>query len=349
MQLVEIAKAVSTDAEIIIMDEPTSAITEEEVEKLFKVIEDLRQEGKGIIYISHKMDEIHRIADEITVMRDGIYVGSDTTQNLTYNQLISMMVGRSLEQQFYKTEHKPGDVLLEVDKLSLEGKFKNISFSVRAGEILGIAGLMGAGRTEIVESIFGLRKKDSGNTLVDGKPAEIKSPSDAINLGIAFVSEDRKSVGLNLIGSIKENITLANLKQYCSFNTVIRMDKERSVAEEYIEKLSIKADTQNKLAGELSGGNQQKVVIARWLSTSPKIMILDEPTRGIDVGAKAEIYKLMDDFAAQGNCVIMVSSEMSEILGMSDRVIVIHDGNLTGTFSAKEATQEKILAAASGL
>lgn len=349
MQLVEIAKAVSTDADIIIMDEPTSAITEEEVDKLFKVIEDLRQEGKGIIYISHKMDEIYKIADEITVMRDGVYVGSDTTQNLTYDQLISMMVGRSLEQQFYKTEHKPGGILLEIHELSLEGKFKNISFHIRSGEILGIAGLMGAGRTEIVETIFGLRKKDSGDVFIEGKKAEIKKPKDAIDLGIAFVSEDRKSVGLNLIGSIKENITLANLKKYCSFQTVIRMGEERTVSEEYIEKLRIKTESQNKLTGELSGGNQQKVVIARWLSTSPKIMILDEPTRGIDVGAKAEIYKLMDDFAAEGNCVIMVSSEMPEILGMSDRVIVVHEGTLTGTFNAKEATQEKILAAASGI
>lgn len=349
MQLVEIAKAISTDADILIMDEPTSAITEEEVEKLFKVINDLRREGKGIIYISHKMDEIYKIADEITVMRDGMYVGSDSTGNLTYEQLIAMMVGRSLDQQFHKSEHKPGDVLLEVKKLTLNGKYSDISFSIRSGEILGIAGLMGAGRTEIVETIFGLRKKDAGEIAVEGKKAEIKRPRDAIKLGIAFVSEDRKSVGLNLIGSIRDNITLANLKKYCDLQTFIRIKEERKISDEYIQKLGIKTESQNKLVGELSGGNQQKVVIARWLSTSPKIMILDEPTRGIDVGAKAEIYKLMDDFAAAGNCVIMVSSEMPEILGMSDRVVVIHEGTLTGTFSANEATQEKILSAASGI
>ncbi|MCP1103015.1 inositol transport system ATP-binding protein [Aequitasia blattaphilus] len=349
MQLVEIAKAVSTDAEIIIMDEPTSAITEEEVGKLFKVIDDLRNEGKGIIYISHKMDEIYQIADEITVMRDGTYVGCDSTKNLTYDQLISMMVGRSLDQQFHKTFHKPGEVLIEVKNLTRKEEFRNISFEVRSGEILGIAGLMGAGRTEIVETIFGLRKKDEGEILIEGKAVTINCPKDAIEKGVAFVSEDRKSIGLNLIGSIKENITLANLRKYCSLGTFIHMKEERETSDEYIKKLAIKTESRNKLTGELSGGNQQKVVIARWLSTNPKVMILDEPTRGIDVGAKAEIYKLMDDFAAQGNCVIMVSSEMPEILGMSDRVIVIHDGKITGSFYAKEATQEKILTAASGI
>ncbi|MFV0529665.1 MAG: sugar ABC transporter ATP-binding protein [Lachnospiraceae bacterium] len=349
MQLVEIAKAISTDADILIMDEPTSAITEEEVKKLFKVIHDLRLEGKGIVYISHKMDEIYQIADEITVMRDGIYVGSDSTNNLTYDQLISMMVGRSLEQQFYKTKHILGDTMLEVENLTLQSKFSNISFEVKRGEILGIAGLMGAGRTEIVETIFGLRKKDGGNILINGNPVDIRRPKDAIAKGLAFVSEDRKNVGLNLIGSIKENITIANLIKYCTLKTFIRKKKEQEVSKQYIEKLNIKTESQNKLTGELSGGNQQKVIIARWLSTSPDIMILNEPTRGIDVGAKSEIYKLMDDFAAAGNCVIMVSSEMPEILGMSDRVVVIHEGTLTGIFSAEEATQEKILTAASGI
>lgn len=349
MQLVEIAKAVSTDASIIIMDEPTSAITESEVEKLFQIIHDLKKEGKAIIYISHKMDEIFQISDEITVLRDGKLVGSGLAKNLDNEKLISMMVGRTLEQQFHKTEHEKGDVLLEVKELSRKGCFQNISFSVKKGEILGIAGLMGAGRTEVVETIFGLAEKSTGEIYFEGKKVKIDKPKDAIKLGMAFVSEDRKRVGLNLIGSIKENITLANLKDYCKANVFLDDKKEKSVSDGYIEKLNIRTTGRNKLTGELSGGNQQKVVLARWMSINPKLLIVDEPTRGIDVGAKEMIYKLLDEFAGQGNAVIMVSSEMPEILGMSDRVVVMHEGVMSGIFERQELTQEIIMTAATGM
>lgn len=348
-QMVEIAKAISMNADIIIMDEPTSAITEAEVEKLFQVIKDLRNEGKAIIYISHKMDEIFQISDEITVLRDGQLAGSDLAENLNNDKLISMMVGRTLNQQFYKTKHAFGEVALEVKGLSRKGKFDNVSFTVHKGEILGVAGLMGAGRTEVVETLFGMAKKSAGEILVNGQQVQIEKPKDAIRQGIAFVSEDRKVVGLNLIGSIRENITLANLKKYCTGGVFIKENEECSLVDSYIEKLKIKTENRNKLTGNLSGGNQQKVVLARWMSCSPQILILDEPTRGIDVGAKAEIYRLMDEYVAEGNSIIMVSSEMPEVLGMSDRIIVMHEGRLTGTFDYDDATQERIMAAASGI
>lgn len=348
-QLIEIAKAVSSEAKIIIMDEPTSAITDTEVEKLFRIIADLKSEGKAIIYISHKMDEIFRISDEITVLRDGKLVGTDYAANLDNQKLISMMVGRSLEQQFHKSNCVKGETLLEVKGLCRKDKFQDVSFTVRSGEILGIAGLMGAGRTEVVETIFGMAEKSGGEIYFEGKKAEIKCPKDAISLGIGFVSEDRKQVGLNLLGSIKENISLANLQEYCSGKFFIRDKKEKEISDTYIEKLRIKTTGRDKLTGELSGGNQQKVVLGRWMSISPRLLIMDEPTRGIDVGAKEMIYRLTDEFAKAGNGVIMVSSEMPEVLGMSDRVIVMHEGTLTGTFERKEMTQEAIMAAAAGV
>lgn len=348
-QMVEIAKAISINADIIVMDEPTSAITESEVDRLFQVIRDLREEGKAIIYISHKMDEIFRISDEITVLRDGCLAGSDLAENMNQEKLIGLMVGRTLDQQFFKSSHEFGPVMLEVQGLSQKGKFKNVSFQVRKGEILGFAGLMGAGRTEVVETIFGLTKRSEGEILMDGKPVSIQGPKDAIQKGVAFVSEDRKLVGLNLIGTVKENITLANLRRYCAGGVVIRDKEECAAADRYIDKLKIKTDSRNKLAGNLSGGNQQKVVLSRWLSCEPRILILDEPTRGIDVGAKAEIYRLMDQFVSKGNCILMVSSEMPEVLGMSDRIVVMHEGALTAVFDRENATQEKIMAAASGL
>lgn len=349
VQLVEIAKAVSTDADIIIMDEPTSSLTESEVEKLYKTIGGLRSKKKSVIYISHKLDEIFTICDTITVLRDGALIGTDAAENFTKEKLISMMVGRTLEQQFYKTEHVFGETMLEVCKLAdADGKFSDISFNVRKGEILGIAGLVGAGRTEVVETVFGLRKRLCGEIKINGKTVDIRCPRDAIENGIAFVSEDRKLVGLNLIAGIKDNITMANLEEYCRMG-VINMTKEKTVADEYMAKLSIKATNRDMQLLNLSGGNQQKVVLARWMSISPQILIVDEPTRGIDVGAKAEIYRLIDRFAAEGNSVVMVSSEMQEILGMSDRIVVLHEGEFTAEFERREATQEKILAAASGV
>lgn len=348
MQLVEIAKAVSTDADIIIMDEPTSALTEAEVSNLYKTVNDLKSRGKSIIYISHKLEEIFEIADEVTILRDGSFVGHDRIEAFDKDKLIAMMVGRTLSQQFHKTQHAFGDVALKVEGLSREGKFENISFEVRAGEVLGFAGLIGAGRTEVVETIFGLSKKSGGSVWLNGKELEINSPGDAIRNRIAFVSEDRKNVGLNLVGSVKENITLANLGKYCRLG-VIKVKEENEAAGLHAQKLSVKANSLDTLAMYLSGGNQQKVILARWMSTEPKLLILDEPTKGIDVGAKAEIYRLIDEFAAEGNCVIMVSSEMPEVLGMSDRIAVMHEGKLTAVFDRDEATQEKILAAAAGL
>lgn len=348
MQLVEIAKAVSTDADIIIMDEPTSALTEAEVANLYKTVRDLRSRGKAIVYISHKIEEIFAIADEITVLRDGDFVSHDTIEAFDHDKLISLMVGRTLNQQFHKTHHSFGDVLLKVEGMSRSGKFSSVSFEVRAGEVLGISGLIGAGRTEVVETVFGLDRADSGDVYIAGEKVNIRSPRDAISHGLALVSEDRKNVGLNLVGSVKENITMANLEKYCRFG-VIKSREEKKAGDGLMDMLSVKAHSRDTLVSALSGGNQQKVILARWMSTNPKVLILDEPTKGIDVGAKAEIYKLIDEFTAQGGCVIMVSSEMPEILGMSDRIAVMHEGELAAVFDRDEATQEKLLSAAAGL
>lgn len=348
MQLVEIAKAVSTDADIIIMDEPTSALTEAEVANLYKTVRDLRSRGKAIVYISHKIEEIFAIADEITVLRDGDFVAHDTIEAFDHDKLISLMVGRTLNQQFHKTHHSFGDVLLKVEDMSRSGKFSSVSFEVRAGEVLGISGLIGAGRTEVVETVFGLDRADSGDVYIAGEKVNIRSPRDAISHGLALVSEDRKNVGLNLVGSVKENIKMANLEKYCRFG-VIKSREEKKAGDGLMDMLSVKAHSRDTLVSALSGGNQQKVILARWMSTNPKVLILDEPTKGIDVGAKAEIYKLIDEFTAQGGCVIMVSSEMPEILGMSDRIAVMHEGELAAVFDRDEATQEKLLSAAAGL
>lgn len=348
MQLVEIAKAVSTDADIIIMDEPTSALTEAEVANLYKTVRDLRSRGKAIVYISHKIEEIFAIADEITVLRDGDFVAHDTIEAFDHDKLISLMVGRTLNQQFHKTHHSFGDVLLKVEDMSRSGKFSSVSFEVRAGEVLGISGLIGAGRTEVVETVFGLDRADSGDVYIAGEKVNIRSPRDAISHGLALVSEDRKNVGLNLVGSVKENITMANLEKYCRFG-VIKSREEKKAGDGLMDMLSVKAHSRDTLVSALSGGNQQKVILARWMSTNPKVLILDEPTKGIDVGAKAEIYKLIDEFTAQGGCVIMASSEMPEILGMSDRIAVMHEGELVAVFDRDEATQEKLLSAAAGL
>lgn len=348
MQLVEIAKAVSTDADIIIMDEPTSALTEAEVANLYKTVRDLRSRGKAIVYISHKIEEIFAIADEITVLRDGDFVAHDTIEAFDHDKLISLMVGRTLNQQFHKTHHSFGDVLLKVEDMSRSGKFSSVSFEVRAGEVLGISGLIGAGRTEVVETVFGLDRADSGDVYIAGEKVNIRSPRDAISHGLALVSEDRKNVGLNLVGSVKENITMANLEKYCRFG-VIKSREEKKAGDGLMDMLSVKAHSRDTLVSALSGGNQQKVILARWMSTNPKVLILDEPTKGIDVGAKAEIYKLIDEFTAQGGCVIMVSLEMPEILGMSDRIAVMHEGELAAVFDRDEATQEKLLSAAAGL
>jgi inositol transport system ATP-binding protein len=347
-QLVEISKAISYNSRIIIMDEPTSAITDREVEKLFGLIRALKEQGVAIIYISHKMDEIFQISDRITILRDGQYVGSAAAKELDNEKLIKMMVGRGLSNIFPKTDNEAGEVCLEVRGLTRTGEFRNISFQVRKGEIVGIAGLMGAGRTELAETIFGLRKADSGEILIHGRKVSIHTPQDAIRNGIALVPEDRKGVGLNLIASVKDNLTLPNLGSFQTAGIIgfILQSKERKAAEKQIVALNIKTPTMHQRVGSLSGGNQQKIVLGKWLIQNPDILILDEPTRGIDIGAKAEIYALINELAKEGKAIIMISSELPEIIGLSDRVLVLSGGRLTGEYSKEDITQEKIMTSA---
>ncbi|WP_313958722.1 sugar ABC transporter ATP-binding protein [Bacillus sp. X1(2014)] len=348
-QMVEIVKAVSNNADIIVMDEPTSAITEREVEKLFEIIKLLTSQGKSIIYISHKMDEIFKIADDITVLRDGCFIDSKPAAELNHDQLISLMVGRELKDVYQSKTAKNETVFMEVKNLSRKGSFENISFTLRKGEVIGIAGLVGAGRTEVVESIFGVYPPHSGEIYINQKKVVHKHPKQAINNGIALVTEDRKQTGLNLTGSVRDNITLVNLRKFAFLKNIISQKKENNVVDEQIQSLKIKTPNRNIAVKNLSGGNQQKIVIAKWLINNPDILILDEPTRGIDIGAKAEIYKIISDFANSGKSVIVISSEMSELFGICDRIIVMSEGKLTGEFTRKEFDQEKIMACCAGI
>lgn len=341
MQMVEIAKAISNNAELIIMDEPTSAISQKEVDTLFAIIRDLKASGIAVIYISHKMDEVLQIADTVTVMRDGKWIATQAAKSLTKEILINMIVGRPLDNIFDKKHIQRGELLLSVKGLSGSG-FENVSFEVHAGEILGIAGLMGAGRTEIVRALFGLDKIRSGSIYVKGKAVTIKSPGGAMALGIGFISEDRKETGLVLTSSVKNNIILGALK-VCSQNGFINKKKEAGIADEQIRRFGIKTPGPNQLVNYLSGGNQQKVVLAKVLLGDPQVVIFDEPTRGIDIGAKAEIYRMMTALATAGKAIIMISSELPEVLGMSDRILIVRDGKIAGEMSREEATQEKIM------
>ncbi|WPC41853.1 sugar ABC transporter ATP-binding protein [Clostridium sp. JS66] len=349
MQMIEIAKALTKNSSVIIMDEPTTALTDVETQKLFEVIRKLKEKGIAIIYISHRMDEIFQICDSITVLRDGKYIGSVETKDVTKDDLITMMVGRKLEEQFPYKEVEKENVLLKVENLSMKDKVKNVSFEIRSGEILGVSGLMGAGRTELAKTIFGDYKKDSGEIYVDGEKVNITSPKDAIKYGICYLSEDRKQEGLILNMSVAENMTLPNLTSY--ENKMKRIDKksEKKEVEEYIKRLSIKTPNQQQLVKNLSGGNQQKVILAKWLMRSPKVLIVDEPTKGIDVGAKKEIYEVLNKLKSMGKAVIMISSDMAEILGVSDRVMVMHEGKVTGELKREEATQESIMKYAIGV
>ena len=341
-QLVEIAKAISFNAEIIIMDEPTSAITDKEVDNLFELIADLKKQGKGIIYISHKMDEIFKIADDITVLRDGTYINTWEAAEIDNNTLIKNMVGRELTEIYPKTQADIKDVILEVKDFSLSNKFKDISFRVRKGEILGIAGLVGAGRTELMHALFGLDRPESGEVIFEGKNVHIKKSRDAINKGIAYVTEDRKQEGLVLEMSIAHNITLSSMKEL-SRGVFVRQSEERRIVKEQIEKLRIKLNSPRQMVKSLSGGNQQKVVLAKWMMKNPKLLILDEPTRGIDIGAKSEIYKLMCEYVEKGNSIIMISSEMPEVMGMADRILVLSNGKMGGELNKSEFSQEHIM------
>ncbi|SFE21182.1 ribose ABC transporter ATP-binding protein [Lentibacillus persicus] len=346
-QMVEIARAISTNAELIVMDEPTAALTDREIDNLFDVVESLRKQGVAVIYISHRMEEIFRICDRITVLRDGEYVGTENIQDVDFDAIVKMMVGRELGNRFPQRDHRPGDVIFEARNLTRKGLFEDISFSVKKGEILGVAGLMGAGRSEIMETIFGYTEKQNGSIYLDGQELSIKHPSDAIKAGIGFITEDRKSKGLLTDFSIGDNISLTNLKSISS-NGVISANREHQLVAELMDRLTVKATGAEQETKALSGGNQQKVVIAKWLGIKPKLLILDEPTRGVDVGAKKEIYTIMNELTKSGVAVIMVSSELPEILGVSDRIMVIHEGKIAKIIDREEADQEKIMTAAAG-
>lgn len=346
-QMVEIARALSTKAALIVMDEPTAALTDREIESLFKVVRSLKAQGVSIIYISHRMEEIFEICDRITILRDGQYIGTENIVDTSFDSIVKMMVGRELGERYPARNSAIGVVVFEVADLARGGLFKDISFKVHAGEILGVAGLMGAGRSEVMEAIFGFHQKDSGVISLNGKPLAIKHPSDAVKAGIGFITEDRKEKGLVLNASIRENIALTNLKTI-SNNGFISGSKENKLVADLINRLHVRTTGEEQEVKSLSGGNQQKVVIAKWLGINPKVLILDEPTRGVDVGAKKEIYMIMNALTENGVAIIMISSELPEVLGVSDRIMVMHEGNITAFFNRGEADQEKIMVAATG-
>lgn len=348
MQLVEIVKAISLNSRIIVMDEPTSAITEKEATVLFAQIERLKKQGVAIIYISHKMDEIFRISDTITVLRDGQWIGTKPAKELDNDMLIKMMVGRELTDIYPKDPVEIGDVILEVKNLSRGKKVRDASFSLRKGEVLGIAGLVGAGRSELVETIFGLYPKTGGQIFLHGKEVHIKSAADAIKNKMALITEDRKQTGLNLIVSVKENIASVSIGKL-SNHGIVNDKKINEVSEKYIKDLKIKTPDGNAIVGNLSGGNQQKVVLAKWLLDEPDIIIFDEPTRGIDIGAKRDIYLLINNLAKEGKAVIVISSEMAEVMGICDRILVMAEGRINGEVQREEFSQEVIMGYASNI
>jgi ribose transport system ATP-binding protein len=349
-QMVEVAKALSYDSEILIMDEPTSALSEAEIDELFKVIHGLRARGVGIIYISHRLEELKHIVDRITVFRDGQHISTDPYASITLDEVVNRMVGRSLGQQYPARESRPSDTkILEVKHLSRAGVLKDISFDLYRGEILGIAGLMGAGRTELARAVFGADARDEGEIVLSGETLQVASPADAIRAGIAYLPEDRKLDGLAVKMLLSENVSMANLAGVCGPASVISADKERKAAERFIQELAIKTPSVYQVVNNLSGGNQQKVVVAKWLFRNSRVLFFDEPTRGIDVGAKLAIHELIDLLARQGVGIIMISSELPEILGMTDRVLVLHEGRLEATLITRNTTQEEILNYAAGL
>ena len=346
MQSVEIAKAVSQQAKVVIFDEPTSSLSDNEVEALFRIMNDLRDKGVAMVYISHKMDEIKRIADDITIMRDGTYVGTWPASELTTDQIIAKMVGRELTNVYPAKKNTPGEVIMEVKNLCSihANSFQNVSFTLRKGEILGFGGLVGAQRTELMEGIFGIRGIASGEIYMHGKKLKIKHPIDAMNAGIGLITEDRRGNGIFGCLSIKDNVGVSIYNKYLKAGFVLDHKKMNKVVDDSIKKLSIKTPSMNEHISNLSGGNQQKVIISRWLANDPDVLIMDEPTRGIDVGAKHEIYEIMNELAAQGKAIIMISSEMSELLGMEDRICVMCNGKITGEIDQpEEMTQAMVM------
>ena len=346
-QMIEIAKALMVDAKVIIMDEPTAALSQSETVTLFKVVRSLKQKGVSIVYISHRMEEIFELCDRITILRDGEYVGTKNIPETNMDEIVKMMIGREIGERYPERNTKLGDVVFEVKNLNCPGTFKNVNFNVRAGEVLGVAGLMGAGRTEIMQSIFGNMPHVTGQIFMNGQEIQNKNPWDAMDNGIGFITEDRKIEGLMLEKSIMENISIANLGRI-SQKGVLNKKREQEMTQQGIEDLHIKCTGAQHACGNLSGGNQQKVVFAKWIFTEPKLLILDEPTRGVDIGAKKEIYSIINKLADKGVAIIMVSSELPEILGMSDRIMVVHEGKIGGFIDKNEANQENIMIRATG-
>lgn len=346
-QMVEICKALMADAKVIIMDEPTAALTQSETVALFKVIESLRKKGVSMVYISHRMEEIFELCDRITVLRDGSYIGVKNIPETNMNEIVKMMIGREIGERYPSRNVKIGKEVLKVKELTRKGTFHDVNFSVRAGEVLGVSGLMGAGRTEIMQAIFGNLSYESGTIEIDGKEVKISNPRQAMEHGIGFITEDRKTEGLMLDKSIRKNISLCNLRRI-SKSSVISREAEKNMVAEAIKDLRIKCFGSYHECNNLSGGNQQKVVLAKWILTNPKILILDEPTRGVDIGAKKEIYSIINKLAAQGVAIIMVSSELPEVLGMSDNIMVVREGEVRGIISYEEANQERVMTLATG-
>ena len=346
-QMIEIAKALMVDAKVLIMDEPTAALTQSETEVLFKVVNSLRQKGVSIVYISHRMEEIFELCDRITILRDGTYIDTKRIADIDMNDIVKMMIGREIGERYPVRNSKIGDVAFEVKNLNCPGAFENVSFEVRAGEVLGVSGLMGAGRTEIMQAIFGNMPNVTGQLFLDGKEIKNKNPQQAIQNGIGFITEDRKVEGLMLEESIMKNISLANLGRI-SNGGVINKKKEQELVNKGIEELRIRCFGPQHECNNLSGGNQQKVIFAKWIYTNPKVLILDEPTRGVDIGAKKEIYNIINELAAKGVAIIMVSSELPEVLGMSDKVMVVREGEVRGILNKEEANQESIMTLATG-
>ncbi len=348
MQSVEIAKAVSANCRVLILDEPTSSLTQNEVEALFRIIDDLKKDGVAIVYISHKMDEILRIADDVTIMRDGQYIGTWPASEMTTESIITKMVGRELTNLYPKRENKPAEVVFEVENFSSINpkSFRNVSFNLRKGEILGVGGLVGAQRTELMEGLFGTRSHTTGTIRYKGKDMKINRPKDAIDQGVAMLTEDRRGSGILGVLSVADNISVSSLNKYLDFGIMLNSRKIDALVDENVQKMNIKTPSGKTQIQSLSGGNQQKVLVGRWLANDPDVLILDEPTRGIDVGAKYEIYCIIADLAAQGKSIIMISSEMSELIGMSDRIMVMCDGRVTGFLEGEEATQENIMSLA---
>src|SRR5215211_6631640 len=345
-QIVAIARALVGDARAVVMDEPTSSLTDRETRQLFRIIKDLTSGDVGVVYISHRLEEIFQIADRITVLRDGRHITTAPASELDAEELVRLMVGRPLSEFFTRSASSPGEVALEVRGLARDGEFEGVDLTLRRGEILGLAGLVGAGRTELAQAIFGIRPPDSGEILVGGEEARIRSPQAAMERGIFYVPEERRSQGLILPFSIKNNITLSILDRISRFGFVPR--SERQTADRFAKELSIRGARMSDPVVRLSGGNQQKVVVAKSLAREPSVLLLDEPTRGIDVGAKSEIYRLMDDLAKEGKAILLISSELEEVLSMSDRILVMREGRITGEFDREGATQERVMTAATG-